>query len=76
MGLAAEKCSRLFVLFVRCSNCLREKTIPVSVPNVPDAPRDGEELIESSYLASLRFECAQCESSIGELIGVGGGELA
>jgi len=75
MGLAAEKCSRLFVLYVRCSNCLKEGTVPVSVPNEPDAPRDGEELIESAYLGSLRFSCQRCESPIGELVGVGGGEL-
>lgn len=75
MGLAQEKCDRVFLLFVRCTNCLADSTQHLMIPNVADTPRDTDELLESAALASMKFRCERCEGSIGELIGIGGGEL-
>lgn len=75
MGLALEKSNRLFLLFVRCANCNREQTKDVLVPNEADAPQDGEELLESAFLGSIPFACTECDGSIGELVGIGGGDL-
>lgn len=75
MGLALEKSDRLFLLFVRCTNCLLECTQHLVVPNVPDAPHDVDELLESAALGAKRFACERCEGTIGELIGIGGGNL-
>lgn len=75
MALLAPKTHRTFQLFVRCSNCLRNSSMPLLVPDVPDAPETAEELEYSGALASVRFFCRHCESAIGQITGVSGGEL-
>lgn len=69
MQLWSGGSSRKFELQIRCENCRRETARHVSVPDVDDAPSDVDELVESGFLASLRFSCVNCESAIGRLVG-------
>ena len=69
MQLAISEASRQFDLQIRCENCMRESERRVSVPDVEDAPTTVDELIESCFLANLRFCCPRCESAIGRLVG-------
>lgn len=75
MGLALRKETRVFTLHVRCSNCLRESTVHIEIPNEEGAPADADDLVESGCLDHVRYQCSPCESVIGQLIGVSGGEV-
>ena len=73
MGLAVLKDTAPFTLHLRCDNCLRESSRDILLPIGDDIPRDAEELIESAYLGSLKFNCRPCGGVIGRLIGIEGG---
>lgn len=75
MGLAAERETRLFRLLVRCTNCLRDSEVPLTIPVGEGAPCDREALVESAVLNELKFQCSRCESVIGQIVGISGGEL-
>lgn len=54
-----------------CSNCMRARSWVVPVPaDADDAPQDVEEFLESSLLASQKFHCPDCDSSIATLTAV------
>lgn len=53
-----------------CSNCLKNQSAFLDVPDIEDAPRDAEELAESALLQRVRFVCDQCEGTIGTLVGI------
>lgn len=69
MQLVIGRPSREFELQIRCENCMRESSRRVSVPGVDDAPADVDELIDSAFLANLKFCCLQCKGMIGRLVG-------
>ncbi|SEG58920.1 hypothetical protein [Bosea lathyri] len=64
-GLAAR-----FKVHYRCLNCERNITKTLDVPDVEDAPRGVDELLESAFFQNQRYFCDGCESFIGTLIGV------
>ncbi|OMQ44949.1 hypothetical protein BKP54_11205 [Ensifer sp. 1H6] len=70
MSVALRYQPRIFVLHVRCENCVRETSRVVEVPPVDDAPCDVDELVESGVLSSLTYCCTQCDCRIGQIIGV------
>lgn len=70
MQLAYSRPSAAFELHIRCENCARESLRVLEVPDVDNAPRDVEELVESGLLSGLRYCCAKCESLIGRLFAV------
>ena len=59
-----------FKLMLRCHNCERNIACVLDVPDADEAPRDIDELMESSLLQSQRFQCQECESSIGTIIAI------
>ncbi|OWV67912.1 hypothetical protein ATY76_13360 [Rhizobium sp. R339] len=69
MQLTVGEISRVFDLQIRCENCMRESERRIAVPDIDDAPDSVDELIESNFLANLRFCCPRCESAIGRLVG-------
>lgn len=68
MGLALEKCNRVFALHIRCANCIRESVKEVF--GGEGGPSDVDELIESGLIEQVRFECFQCDSAIGQLVAI------
>ena len=46
-----------FKLHLRCDNCAREVAKVIEVPDVEDAPRDVEELLESEFLRRQFVHC-------------------
>jgi hypothetical protein len=73
MGLAVLKSTAPFTLFLRCDNCMRDSTRCIELPVGDDIPRDPDELIESAFLGSLKFNCRPCGGVIGQLVGIEGG---
>ncbi|KNY18487.1 hypothetical protein AKG11_05070 [Shinella sp. SUS2] len=73
MGYAVLKSTAPFTLHLRCDNCMRESTRDIELPVGDDIPRDADELIESAFLGSLKFNCRPCGGVIGRLIGIEGG---
>lgn len=59
-----------FKLHYRCYNCTRKVFKRLDSPDVEGAPRDVDELMESSLLQRQRYRCDECESAIGVLIAV------
>lgn len=59
-----------FKVHFRCLNCERNISKILDVPDVDDAPRDVEELLESAFFQGQRYVCDACEGSIGTLVGV------
>lgn len=59
-----------FVLHLMCTNCLRQKTQHLDVPEMEDAPTCVDDLAGSQALASVRFVCQGCEGAIAEVIGI------
>lgn len=57
-----------FKLHYRCYNCTRKVFKRLDSPDVDGAPRDVDELLESSLLERQRYLCDGCESAIGVLI--------
>lgn len=68
MGLALEKCSRIFTLHVRCSNCIRESVKEIYGGEY--GPSSVDELIDSGQIERVRFSCVHCESVIGQLVAI------
>lgn len=58
-----------FKLLARCHNCWRVSGATLPVPAVDDAPRGVDELLESGFLARMRFECDHCDGTICSLVG-------
>ncbi len=69
MTVALRRTPRLFTLHIRCDNCMRESAQSVEVPPVDDAPCDVDELVESGFISTLRFNCV-CSGLVGQIIGV------
>lgn len=67
MGVALEKEDDVYRLFVRCSNCLRDTTVDISIPFF-DAEFD--EFHEHPAVSGLNYQCSRCESVIGQIVGV------
>lgn len=59
-----------FKLHVRCSNCTKDTFQRLEVPDVDDAPRDVEQLMESALLRRQVFACRKCQNPIGQLVAV------
>lgn len=59
-----------FKLFIRCCDCLAVSSKRLDVPDFDDAPTSVDELVESAFLADVRFGCQRCDSSIGEIVGI------
>lgn len=59
-----------FKVYVRCPNCKKDYGSRVEPPEADDAPQDIDELLESEFLRSQRFECQDCGSVIGLITGV------
>lgn len=59
-----------YELHLHCSNCLKNGSAFLDVPDVEGAPCDEEELAESALLSRQRFLCEVCESAIGTLVGI------
>jgi len=68
MGLAFEKCNRVFALHIRCSNCIRESVKEIC--GGEGGPTDVDELIESGLIEKIQFSCIQCDSAIGHLVAI------
>lgn len=73
MGLALVKCNRVFVLHIRCSNCIRESVTQIF--GGESGPTDVEDLIESGLIEKVQFSCIQCDSAIGQLVAITKGEM-
>ena len=71
MALAGD---RKFKLHLRCESCLATSTRVLSVPRVEDAPVYVDELMESAALQNLPFHCGRCDSMIGHVVAVTGGD--
>jgi len=61
---------RRFRLLMRCYNCMGESAKVIDFGDDEDAPADIEELMESVAVNQIRFQCTECESAIGTIIGV------
>ena len=59
-----------FKVYVRCPNCQKDYGCKLEPPEADDAPADIDELLESNFLQSQRFECRGCGSVIGAITGV------
>lgn len=59
-----------FKIFVRCCDCLSNGSVRLDIPDVEDAPTSVDELTESAALGSVRFTCAKCEGTIGDIFGI------
>jgi len=59
-----------FKLMLRCHNCERNVTCILDVPDADDAPRDVDELMDSAFLRSRRFQCRECEGFIGAIVAI------
>lgn len=57
-----------FRLHLHCANCLNRTSYQLDVPDVEDAPTTEDELLESAFLASRKFECKKCQYPIGTLV--------
>lgn len=75
MDLSFNHSSRSFALLIRCSNCARDSEQEILVPCVDDAPSDVQEFLESAVLARFSYSCIDCESAIGRIIDVTGGQV-
>ena len=73
MGLAVLHQTAPFTLHLRCDICMRESTRDIRLPVGEGVPRDADELIESAFLADLKFNCRPCGSVIAQLVGIEGG---
>lgn len=73
MGCEVLRTYAPFTLHLRCDNCMRESTRCIELPVGDDIPRDPDELIESAFLGSLKFNCRPCGGVIGQLVGIEGG---
>lgn len=73
MGLALMKGQPPMRLHIRCANCLRESSRELEVPAGVDLPSDAHELGEGGYLDNVPFHCGHCDSSIGKLFAISGG---
>lgn len=62
-GVAAS-----FRLHLHCANCLARASYQLDVPDVEDAPTTEDELMESAFLSSQKFECKKCQYPIGTLV--------
>jgi hypothetical protein len=75
MNQDRDEASR-FRLHLRCFNCECDAFKTIAVPR---SIQDADELIESGLLDRVKFHCAECESAIGQIMGVmdgGSNELA
>lgn len=61
---------RRFRLLMRCHNCRKETPKVIDFGDDEDAPSDVDELLESAALSRIRYQCSECESAIGTIIGV------
>ena len=52
----------------RCLNCEKNTVRMICVPDVEEAPRDIDELLESAFFQNLSYRCDVCEGAIGTLI--------
>lgn len=59
-----------FKVYVRCLNCQKDYGTTLYPPHAEDAPADIDELLDSNFLSSQRFTCADCESTIATVTGV------
>lgn len=59
-----------FRLLARCHNCYRMSEGVVPVPEIDEAPRDREELLDSGLLSSMVFRCDHCDGPISTVVGL------
>jgi hypothetical protein len=59
-----------FRLLARCHNCYKMEEGVLPVPEVDEAPRDRDELLDSNLLASMVFKCDHCEGLVSTVIGL------
>jgi hypothetical protein len=63
-------CVARFRAHYRCLNCEKNTFRVIDVPDLDDAPRDIDELLESAFFRNLRFQCHVCEGFIGQVIAI------
>lgn len=59
-----------FKLNMRCHNCRQVVGAVLNVPDVEDAPREIDDLLQSQLLNGLQFKCSKCENPTAVVVGV------
>jgi hypothetical protein len=70
MAIFSPKSVTRFQLHLYCENCLKPHFHTLVVPQLDDAPRDVDELMESAVLQNLSIICRVCDYPIGQIVAI------